>query len=359
MKGLVVTSTDIESLVARLPKVELHAHLEGSVRAETAIELADKNGVKLHSDDPAHFYSGRYEQEDFFKQFFGVCNALATQEDCGRAIYEVLCDQAAAGNVRYTELFCQPTMHPTLTYPEMLEGLLDGMKRAEADAGIVCRLLPAINREQSPEVALQLVRDIIDNPRDRVLGIGLDGNPYIPASDFAAAFGLARESGLHRTAHAGVPVYDTREVLDVLGCERVDHGYYVVEDAELLDRVVRDRIHFTACWTLAGEYFDTDRASSPVQAMVDAGMSVSINTDDPRIFHTDIGKEYLLTTRHLGWDLQTAWDRVLDAAASVWLPEDEKQQLHARLKDEADALGLGLTSDRLSGEQPVRRSEKS
>jgi len=340
-----VTSSNIDALVAQLPKIELHAHLEGSVRAETTLELAAKNGVRLHSDDPANFYSGRYEQDDFFKQFFGVCAAMATQEDCSRAIYEVLCDQAAAGNVRYTEMFCQPTMHQTLTYAEMLDGLLDGMKRAEADAGIMCRLLPAINREQSPEVALQLVRDIVDNPRDRVLGIGLDGNPYIPASNFAAAFELARDNGLHRTAHAGVPVYDTREVLDVLGCERVDHGYYVVEDAELLDRVVRDRIHFTACWTLAGEYFATDPASSPLQAMVDAGMSVSINTDDPRIFHTDIGQEYLLTARHLGWNLQTVWDRVLDAAESVWLPEDEKRDLRARLTSEVDALGLGLTSN--------------
>ena len=339
-----MTSQNIESLVDQLPKVELHAHLEGSVRAQTAVELADKNGIKLHTDDPGNFYSGRYEQEDFFKQFFGVCEAIATQEDCSRAIYEVLCDQAAAGNVRYTELFCQPTMHKSLTYPELLEGFLHGMKRAEAEAGIKCRLLPAINRGQSPDVALELVRNIVENPSDRVLGIGLDGDPYIPASNFAAAFQLARENGLHRTAHAGVPVYDTQEVIDVLGCERVDHGYYVVEDDELLDRVVRERIHFTACWTLAGEYFDTDPGSSPLQKMVDAGMSVSINTDDPRIFKTDIGNEYRLTARHLGWDLQTVWDRVLDAAESVWLPEGEKRDLQARLKREVDSLDLGLSS---------------
>ena len=341
-----MTDNNIEALVAQLPKIELHAHMEGSVRAETALEFAAKNGVTLHTNDPDNFYSGRYEQDDFFKQFFGVCEAMATQEDCSRGIYEVLCDQVTAGNVRYTEMFCQPTMHEKLTYPEMLEGLLDGMARAEADAGIVCRLLPAINRGQSPDVALQLVRDIIGNPCDRVLGIGLDGNPYVPASDFTAAFALARENGLHRTAHAGVPVYDVKEVLDVLGCERVDHGYYVVENADLLDRVVRERIHFTACWTLAGEYFDTDPASSPVQKMVDSGMSVSINTDDPRIFHTDIGKEYLLSARHLGWSLQTAWNRVLDAADSVWLPEDEKRDLRSRLVSEVDALGLGLTSSR-------------
>lgn len=343
-----MNTNTVDELVAQLPKVELHAHLEGSVRAETALEFGDKNGIELHTDDPGKFYSGNYEQEDFFKQFFGVCEAMATPEDCSRAIYEVLCDQVAVGNVRYTEMFCQPTMHKRLTYPQMLEGLVDGMERAEAEAGIKSRLLVAINREQSAEVGIQLVQDVIDNPSDRVLGVGLDGNPYIPASNFAAAFELARRAGLGRTAHAGVPVHDVQEVLDVLGCERVDHGYYVLEDRQLLERVVRERIHFTACWTLAGEFFDADADTSPIQKMVDAGMSVSINTDDPKIFATDIGREYRLAARYLNWDLQTVWDRVLDGADAAWLPEEEKQELHSRLKAEVDALGFNLVSDRQS-----------
>jgi adenosine deaminase len=338
----------LEHQINALPKIELHSHLEGSVRAHTVLDFAQKNGVKLHSEDPENFYSGTYEQDAFFKQFFGVCEAMATPEDCSRAIFEVLCDQVAAGNVRYSEMFIQPTMHQRMTYPQMLEGLIDGINRAEAQTGVKSRILVAINREQSLDVAMKLVRDVIDNPSERVLGIGLDGNPYIPAQNFTAAFELAHAHGLKRTAHAGVPVHDNGEVIDVLGCQRIDHGYYIAEEPELCARLVRNRVHFTACWTLAGEYFPTDKENSPIGKMVDAGLSVSINTDDPQIFHTNIGREFVLAAQALDWDLQTVWDRVLDAAEACWLPPQERRALITQFESEMRELDLGLKLRRQS-----------
>jgi adenosine deaminase len=334
--------TTLEQQINALPKVELHSHLEGSVRAHTVLDFAQKNGVRLHSEDPDNFYSGTYEQDAFFKQFFGVCEAMATPQDCSRAICEVLCDQVAAGNVRYSEMFIQPTMHQRMTYPQMLEGLLDGIAQAEARTGVKSRLIVAINREQSLEVAMKLVRDVIDNPSERVLGIGLDGNPYIPASNFKAAFELACAHGLNCTAHAGVPVHDIEEVIGVLGCRRVDHGYYIAEEPRLCAQSVRDEVHFTACWTLAGEYFPRDKVNSPIRKMVDAGLSVSINTDDPQIFHTNIGREFALAAQALEWNLQTVWDRVMDAARACWLPAEQRRALIAQYETEAQKLGFGL-----------------
>lgn len=338
--------TTLEQKIDALPKIELHSHLEGSVRAETVLEIAQKNGIKLHADRPDGFYSGHYEQDSFFKQFFGVCAALATPEDCSRAMHEVLIDKVAAGNIRYTEVFFQPTMHGDMPYAAMVEGLIDGMKRAEADTGVKSRLIAAINREQSLEVAMKLVQDILDHRCEEVLGIGLDGNPYIPASNFRPAFELAHSGGLFRTAHAGVPVHDNQEVIDVLGCQRIDHGYYIAEEPELMERLVRERVHFTACWTLASEYFPTTPEASPIGAMVAAGLSVSINTDDPQIFHTNIGKEYRLSAASLGWNLQTVWDRVLDAVEGCWLGQSEKAQLQRQLEAEVNALGFELSSSR-------------
>lgn len=338
----------LQQQINALPKIELHSHLEGSVRAHTVLDFAQKNGVRLHSEDPDNFYSGTYEQDAFFTQFFGVCEAMAKPEDCSRAIYEVLCDQVTAGNVRYSEMFIQPTMHKHMSYPQMLEGLLDGIDRAEAQTGVKSRIIVAINREQSLDVAVKLVQDVIDNSSERVLGIGLDGNPYIPASNFKAAFDLARAHGLNRTAHAGVPVHDNGEVIDVLNCQRIDHGYYIVDEPELCTRLVRDRVHFTACWTLAGEYFPIDKENSPIRKMVDAGLSVSINTDDPQIFHTNIGREFLLTAQALDWDLQTVWDRVLDAAEACWLPLEERRALISQYDSEVQKLGFGLKSHRKS-----------
>lgn len=349
--------TTFEHKIDALPKIELHSHLEGSVRAKTVIEFAERNGVKLHADQPESFYSGNYEQDSFFKQFFGVCAAMATPEDCSRAIYEALCDQVAAGNVRYSEMFFQPTMHGRMRYPEMLAGLIDGMKRAEAKTGIKSRIIAAINREQSLDVAMQLVQDILDHRCDEVLGIGLDGNPYIPASNFRPAFELAHRGGLPCTAHAGVPVHDNEEVIEVLGCRRIDHGYYIVEEPALLQRLVRERVHFTACWTLAGEYFPMTPEASPIGAMVAAGLSVSINTDDPQIFHTDIGKEYRLSATKLGWNLQTVWDRVLDAVEGCWLDQSEKTQLRQQLVAEVNALGFELSTLGSKADSPMRGAD--
>ncbi len=334
----------LKEAIRTLPKVELHSHLEGSVRSDTVLEMARRNGVKLHTDDPDEFYPGEYEQEAFFKSFFGACEALATPDDCSRAVYEVLSDTVDAGNVKYAELFFQPTMHPKMKYSEMLAGLLDGVRAAEADKGVQCRLMAAINREQSPEVALQLVQDVIDARCDEVIGVGLDGNPYIPASDFKEAFALAGRHGLLRTAHAGVPVHDTEEAIDALGCNRIDHGYFVVENSKLLDRVVEERIHFTACWTLASNFFPTDPENSPIQAMVNSGMSVSINTDDPEIFRTDIGEEYVRAAEALGWDLDTAWARVMDGVEGAWMSESERAELRKTLAAEAKAMGLSVTA---------------
>ena len=335
--------TSFEQKIDALPKIELHSHLEGSVRAETVIDFANKNGVKLHADRPDGFYSGHYEQDSFFKQFFGVCAAIATPEDCSRAMYEVLVDKVAAGNIRYTEMFFQPTMHGKMPYAAMLDGLIDGMKRAEVDTGVKTRLIAAINREQSLEVAMQLIQDIVDRRCDEVVGIGLDGNPYIPASNFRPAYELARRNGLFCTAHAGVPVYDNQEVIDVLGCQRIDHGYYIAEEPALMQRLVQQRVHFTACWTLASEYFPTTPKDSPIAAMVDAGLSVSINTDDPQIFHTDIGKEYRLAATQLGWSLQTVWDRVRDGVEGCWLSPSEKAELQRQLDAEVRTLGFEIT----------------
>ncbi|MGH2937182.1 MAG: adenosine deaminase [Solirubrobacterales bacterium] len=338
-----MNDTLLES-IRRLPKVELHSHLEGSIRADTIMEMARRNEVKLYTDKVEEFYPGDFEQEAFFKSFFGACEAIATPDDCSRAAYEVLSDTVAAGNVRYSEMFFQPTMHPRMKYREMLDGLLDGVRAAETDTGIRCRLIAAINREQSPAIGRQLVQDVIDARCDEVLGVGLDGNPYKPASDFTDAFALAGKHGLLRTAHAGVPVHDNQEVLDVLSCDRVDHGYYIAEEPGLLKRVVEERIHFTACWTLAAEFFPTDPENSPVQAMVSSGMSVSINTDDPQIFRTDIGEEYVRATKALGWDLDTAWARVMDGVDGAWLDESERVELRKMLAEEAKAQDLPVNA---------------
>ncbi|WP_067676748.1 adenosine deaminase [Nocardia miyunensis] len=329
---------DLE-LIRKLPKVELHWHLDGSIRAETAIDLARKNDIALPTYDPETLYPPGYDQDTFLRTLFAVCPVIATPDDYRRVAFEAISDGVAAGNVRYAELFFQATAHPAMSYPEMIAGLVEGIRDAEQATGVRCGLIAGINRGEDTSVAVELVQNMLAHPHEKVIGIGIDGDNFVgPAAKFVEAFDLAERHGLHRTAHAGLPLEDTADALDLLHCERIDHGYYVLRNRELLERVVEQRIHHTACWTCASYYFDTTPEASPIQGMIEAQVSTSINTDDPSLFHTDIGEEYVRAAQNLGWDVETAFARVLDAIDGAFLPECERAQLRTQLTLEKDSL---------------------
>lgn len=333
---------EIDELYRRMPKAELHCHLMGAVLPETFLELADAHGVEPPTDDPARVFD--YDPDDFetfLVVYRAICASIRTSDDFSRITYEALADAAARSNVRYTELFFNPTNHPWIAYPAVVEGMADGVERARRDHGVDCRPIPAINREEGPEVALELVETVVAHPHDAVVGIGMDHNEDLALPElFVAAYRRAADAGLRLTTHAGEfgHAQRVRAALEQLGCERIDHGYGIVDDAALMERAREAGVHFATSWHASVEYHGDDPETQPIGRMIRAGLSVSINSDDPTIYRADLAQQWSAAARTLGLTPREMHATNLAAAEHCWLDDDARRALCAELASEGERL---------------------
>ena len=340
-----ITNVVSEDVLNRLPKVELHCHLEGSLRADTLIALAAVRDVPLPTTEPDALY--RYDDLAGFLTVYEIaCRALVTRDDFARAAYEALEDAHRAGVV-HREMFFNPTLHPNVRYDEMLAGILDGVRAAATDFKISARLIPSIYRNMPIAAAMEMLDMVLAHRADEVVGIGMDGDELSdPPERFVEVYARAGAAGLRRTAHVAhdAPASFIPVCLDQLGCERVDHGYHVVDDRVLMARLADAGVPFlcaTPTPPLCGwsAVFD----ESPVRAMIDAGLKVIINSDDPTMLHTDLANEYVRVCR--GWELSAARVHrlVADSIDAAWLDDSDRSALAARVMPEVDRL-LGMPS---------------
>nr|WP_241732131.1 adenosine deaminase [Galbitalea soli] len=323
----------------------MHCHFTGSVDARTAVELARRYGVALPDDRGADTLYDHPSYEDlgrFLEVYDIVGSCIRTVDDFRRVSYEVLME-AARHTVLYREMFVSPASHAFADYPTMLEGILLGAADAEADSGIVCRIIPAIHREHSVAEARELVELVVEHRRDEVIGIGLDYEEAAgPPHPFAEVFQFAKRKGLHRTAHSesGPPAH-IPVLLDALGCERIDHGYHVIQDQRILERVVAERVPFT-CTPVSsdiGRYSGSgDGTHETIRAMVDAGVAVTIDSDDPPMFGTDATNDFRVLHETLGYGADQLLRFTRTALEAAWLDAGDRAALGRRV----DALAARL-----------------
>src|SRR3954452_5217965 len=289
---------DYAEYLRRLPKVELHCHLEGTLRPATVIDLAKKHDITLPTTDVDKIYD--YETIYEFLQIFRLVNStVIDRDDFARVAYESLEDGVKLGNLKYREMFFNPTLHTTRDVPmaTIIDGLIDGIKAAEKDYGVQCKLIADVYRQDPPDMARQMVEEVLANRRDELIGLGMDGaEAPDPPEKFVEAYTLAGKGGLRRTSHASedAPPVNITTCLDTLGCERIDHGYHILSDQAVIDRCKGDGIYFTCCPTsTAVVYGWPDLKKHPIKDTVAAGLRIMLNSDAPTMFHTDIGKEYV------------------------------------------------------------------
>jgi adenosine deaminase len=332
-----------------LPKVELHCHLEGTIRARTVVELARKNGRRLPTDDPTELY--RYTSLDSFLEIFWLVQSLlADPDDWARVAYESIVDAAPHG-LRYREMFFTPARH--LAAGQSLEGIVDGLtrgiERAEADTGVRCMLISDIDRSFGPGPAVELVEAAVALRRaggsnaERLIGIGMDSTERgVDPRDFAGAFDRARAAGFHVTAHAGEDTGpdNIATALEALAIERIDHGLAIMDDPQLVARVAEQRIPLDVCPNsnvlIANTY---ERLSDhPFRRMRQAGLLATLNTDDPAMTDLDLGREYRSVASALGmpWEEMTAV--ALDGVEGSWLDEADKRRMRAGFEREIAAI---------------------
>jgi len=289
---------DTDSLIRRLPKCELHIHIEGSLEPELMFTLAKRNDVKLpYESVEAVRQAYRFGSlQDFLDIYYQGMSVLITEQDFYDLAFAYL-RRAQADNVRHVEMFFDPQGHTArgVAFGTVINGLhraiADARRELDVDAGLIMcflRHLDEADAERTLDAALPF--------RDKIVGVGLDSSEKgHPPSKFKHVFARARDAGLFVTAHAGEegPPSYVWEALDVLGVGRVDHGNRSLEDRALVGRLAGEGMALTVCplSNLRLRVID-DLKHHPLRRMMDAGLVVTVNSDDPAYFGGYVNDNY-------------------------------------------------------------------
>jgi adenosine deaminase len=288
----------LDSFIARLPKVELHLHIEGSLEPEHMVALAARNGVTLpYADVEAVRAAYQFENlQSFLDLYYQGMSVLRTRADF-RDLTLAYMRRLAADNGRHAEIFFDPQGHTDrgIPFSDVIEGILDGLAAAERDLGITSGLILCFLRHLSEEDAFATL-DMALPYLDRLVGVGLESSEMgHPPSKFARVFAKVRDLGLKIVAHAGEegpPAY-VWEALDALKVDRLDHGNRALEDEALVARLVKDGMTLTVCplsnLKLCGV---PSLEAHPLKRMLDLGLKATVNSDDPSYFGGYVGDNY-------------------------------------------------------------------
>lgn len=284
--------------LTRLPKAELHVHIEGTLEPEMAARMAARHGAALPWETPGEalkaFDFGSLQA--FLDLYYSGMSALRAPADFLELALAYL-RRAAAEGVVHAEIFFDPQAHRDkgLSVRDIADQLLLAAGIARAESGVTALFIPCVLRHLGEDAGLRMLDELMEC-RGLVAGIGLDSTELgYPPVMFSRLFRRARDAGLAVVAHAGEegPADFIRQALDDLGAIRIDHGVRIMEDPGLVRRVARDRVPLTVCpvsnWKLG---VCSSLASHPLPGMLDAGLNVTINSDDPAYLRGYIGSNF-------------------------------------------------------------------
>jgi len=334
------------AFLAALPKVELHIHLEGSMPPETLLALARRHRVSLPADDPDGLRDWfRFRDFDHFVEVYLACSrVLREPEDFQR----LMADFAAAQerqNIRYSEVHFTIGTHwmNGLPVDEVLDALEETIRDEQRRRGVKVRLIPDIVRDVGVRTADPTLDWALEaHERGIAVALGLTGREAIaPSEPFADHFAAAAAAGMHCVAHAGEHAgpASVEAVLGPCRAERVGHGVRSIEDGHLVARLAERKTPLEICPTsnlCLGVV--PDLASHPFDRLRRAGVELSVNTDDPALFDTDLAREYGRLAETFGYDAETLVDLALAGVRHSFLPAPEKASLAAEIRAEAERL---------------------
>jgi adenosine deaminase len=328
-----------------LPKVDLHRHLEGSLRFNTLHEVGHNHGIDLPNTNRLRELVQVGNNEDFtFENFLSKFQTLRlfyrSPEIITRVTREAV-EDAASDNVRYLELrFTPAALGRAEQFPlgEVMDWVLDGAHQAEAEFGVKTRLIASVNRHESLELAEQVARLAAERCSRGIIGLDLAGDEaHFSGETFIGVFGEARQAGLHITTHAGEwgGAENVHTAIAQLGAERIGHGVRVLEDPAVTALARERQTTFEVCITSnyqSGAVLEL--TVHPLSRMINLGLNATINTDDPSISQITLSDEYRRACEDLGLSLQILRERVLAAAQAAFLPGEERKALVEALTGE-------------------------
>jgi adenosine deaminase len=327
----------VEGFARGLPKAELHVHLEGTLEPELLLELAGRHKVAFPYRSPAEVRDAyRFtDLRSFLNLYYRNMEVLRDADDFRRLTLAYL-ERAHADGVRHAEVFFDPQSHTARGIPlaDVIEGIGAGLAEGEERYGTSTRLIMCFLRDLGSAEAERTLDEALTH-RDWLAGVGLDSaeNGH-PPGQFAGVFARARAEGLAAVAHAGEegPAAYVREALDALHVRRIDHGVSVAQDAELVDRLRRERVPLTMCPLSNVKLGVVPRLEDhPLKRLLDAGVIVTVNSDDPAYFGGYLVDNLVAAQRALGLRRRDLVQLARNSFEASLLDEVERRALLADL----------------------------
>ncbi|MEM6293797.1 MAG: adenosine deaminase [Myxococcota bacterium] len=337
------------STFERLPKTDLHVHLDGSMRLQTLLELAEEQNVELPAKDEAGLRAAMRLGEntgslvEYLKAFDVTLKVLQTRDALYRAMFELAAD-AAAENVRYMEVRYAPMLHTRagLRLTQIVESVLKAAHDAELEHGVVTRVILCGIRNISPESSLEMAELVVAYKNRGVVGFDLAGAEYDhPAVAHAEAFKLVRKNNINVTIHAG-EAYGPASIAQAIhecGAHRIGHGCRLREDGDLLHYVVDHRIPLECCPSSNVQTGAVEGlATHPMKLYANLGARVTVNTDNRLVTDTSMSKELHVLHAEMGFGLDDIKQVVMNGFKSSFLPFHEKKRMLETIRDELAAF---------------------
>lgn len=326
-----------DEFIRRLPKAELHLHIEGSFEPELMFEIARRNGVEI-AYKTVEELKAAYDFADlqaFLDLYYAGMSVLLEEQD----FYDLTAAyiaRAVADGVVHTEIYFDPQGHTArgVSFETALNGIWRALQDAEAEQGITSRIIMCFLRHLDEEEAFPVL-ELARAHRDRIIGVGLDSSELgHPPQKFERVFAKARDAGFLTVAHAGEegPPEYVRDTLDLLKVDRVDHGNAAMQDADLVDRLARMQMALTVCplsnFRLQGV---TDMTQHPLRAMLDAGIVATINSDDPAYFGGYVLDNYIAVRDALDLTLDEIVTLAKNSITASFLDDVAKDKWRAQI----------------------------
>lgn len=337
--------------VERMPKTDLHVHLDGSMRLETILELADKQGVRLPdgADTPEKLAKAIHMGElcedltDYLKAFDVTLSVMQTEESLYRAAFELAEDNALEG-VKYMEVRYSPLLHTEqgLSFPVIVEAVAEGLREAKRQYGIMTGQIICGIRHITPEASLRLAELCVAFKHKGVVGFDLAGAEMNnPAKDHREAFYLIRNNNVNLTIHAGEAYgpESIHQAIHIGGAHRIGHGTRLREDGDLLNYVNDHRIPLEICPTSNVQTRACDSFEShPLPFYLSYGLRVSIHTDNRLVTDTTMTDEYMACIEAFDFNIGDLRKLMINGFKSSFMPYRKKRTVTARACAEFDAL---------------------
>ncbi len=329
----------MREFIEGLPKVELHLHIEGTLEPELMFALAERNEIALPFDSveqvrAAYQFSNL---QSFLDIYYQGANVLRERQDFYDLTWAYL-RKASSQNVRHAEIFFDPQTHTErgITFETVIKGIHQAQEDAAAELGISSQLIMCFLRHLSPQEAMRTLEQA-EPFKDWIIAVGLDSSEQgRPPSLFKEVFAAALVQGYESVAHAGEegPAEYVWEALRLLHSRRIDHGVRSMEDEELMQHLIREQIPLTVCplSNIKLRVFDSMQAHN-LKQMLDRGVCVTINSDDPAYFGGYMNENFLAAQEGLGLDKEVLVKICENAIEASFLSQDRKENLRCELED--------------------------